>query len=290
MLRTEQRPVRTWCPICPTTNSPETSSLKTAGPTWCNRDNVFNNTPGFVYLTDGLSAGPIDLPLNTSRGLEVRPFAGKVLLSGTSSIGITHLFASADLTEFRDVSDFPDDDNSEFLRVAFLRDDEIYYTRRGDNSVQELVRTDTLGAELEMIVDLNPGQESISFFGYRYDPGTQLLYYLGLSAEDESVTLYRSDLTAPGTFALTLVQPQGVAIENLGSSNELAGGSYYFRAYREDSGEELWVTDGSVNGTRLLVDLVPGPDGARIKDPTRNGERIIFLAETLTQGEEVRHQ
>ena len=39
------------------------------------------------------------------------------------------------------------------------------------------------------------------------------------------------------------------------------GGTAFFQAYRPDTGVELWASDGTEAGTRLVRDLNPGPDG-----------------------------
>ncbi len=35
----------------------------------------------------------------------------------------------------------------------------------------------------------------------------------------------------------------------------------YFRATTENSGEEIWISDGTTNGTKVLKDIVAGPEG-----------------------------
>ncbi len=43
-------------------------------------------------------------------------------------------------------------------------------------------------------------------------------------------------------------------------------------------GEELWVSDGTAAGTRLLRDLHPGPEGSEIQGGAVVGERLVFTA------------
>lgn len=55
-----------------------------------------------------------------------------------------------------------------------------------------------------------------------------------------------------------------------------AGSQWFFVAQTVEHGAEPWVTDGTVVGTRLIADLVPGPRGS---DPSRLvaiGARVIF--------------
>lgn len=46
------------------------------------------------------------------------------------------------------------------------------------------------------------------------------------------------------------------------SVSVLHDGSLYFVGEDADHGEELWVTDGSLEGTELFADLIPGPTGS----------------------------
>src|SRR5262245_25633499 len=73
---------------------------------------------------------------------------------------------------------------------------------------------------------------------------------------DGVAELWRSDGTAAGTFRL-LRQPSA----NEGPINFMGQAELYaFMASDGVHGNEFMVTDGTVAGTRLLVDLTPGPD------------------------------
>ena len=71
--------------------------------------------------------------------------------------------------------------------------------------------------------------------------------------------LWRSDGTAAGTFLLKDINPGPTSTFNL-SSNEFVDvdGRLFFRAFRSDLGSELWVSDGTPEGTVLVRDLAPG--------------------------------
>jgi ELWxxDGT repeat protein len=51
----------------------------------------------------------------------------------------------------------------------------------------------------------------------------------------------------------------------------------YFGARTAQSGRELWRTDGSANGTYMLVDLTPGPQGYGPKSFAAIGPKLYFL-------------
>lgn len=84
------------------------------------------------------------------------------------------------------------------------------------------------------------------------------LTFFQYTGQDNVAELWRTDGTSGGTFRL-LRQPSADdgSIYFLGHA-----GLHAFTANDGTHGNELMVTDGTVAGTRLLVDLTPGPDGS----------------------------
>jgi uncharacterized delta-60 repeat protein len=62
-----------------------------------------------------------------------------------------------------------------------------------------------------------------------------------------------------------------------------AGGRLFFSAWDRAHGNELWVSDGSQEGTRLLADLVPGPGSSGPSRLTPAGGKVYFA--TATEGD-----
>jgi ELWxxDGT repeat protein len=62
------------------------------------------------------------------------------------------------------------------------------------------------------------------------------------------------------------------------------GGRLFFAASDDAHGEELWVTDGTPAGTRMISDLFPGPNGSSPSEPVAFGGRIFFLAGVDSNG------
>lgn len=61
----------------------------------------------------------------------------------------------------------------------------------------------------------------------------------------------------------------------------------YFCASDEAHGEELWVSDGTAEGTRMVKDINPGMAPANINWLTRFNDRVVFAADDGENGNEV---
>jgi len=64
------------------------------------------------------------------------------------------------------------------------------------------------------------------------------------------------------------------------------GDLLYFNAEDEATGEELWVSDGTVAGTRLVRDENPGPPGALPKGLRSDGQGLFFFQNDGIHGNE----
>lgn len=62
---------------------------------------------------------------------------------------------------------------------------------------------------------------------------------------------------------------------------------FYFQAFRNDTGDELWVSDGTLRGTHLAADIVPGPDDAGMLSLVAVGNRVFFVTYFRETGEEL---
>lgn len=64
-------------------------------------------------------------------------------------------------------------------------------------------------------------------------------------------------------------------------------GKVYFRAETGTSGEELWVTDGTTAGTKMVKDINPGPADSYPQYLTVMGSSLYFRANNGTNGHEL---
>jgi ELWxxDGT repeat protein len=104
---------------------------------------------------------------------------------------------------------------------------------------------------------------------------------------------WRTDGTTTGTFLLRDVRP-GAASSWIAPAGPPAWigipGGLLFQAVTDETGSELWKSDGSASGTLPLDEIAPGPQGAL--DPfatrfVRAGSRVYFGASDVTHGQEL---
>jgi ELWxxDGT repeat protein len=69
-------------------------------------------------------------------------------------------------------------------------------------------------------------------------------------------------------------------------STPIAGG-VYFVARHAELGQELWWSDGTVEGTGVVDEIVPGPSGSAISELTAFGDYVYFRASHPDFGDEV---
>ena len=104
------------------------------------------------------------------------------------------------------------------------------------------------------------------------------------------VELWASDGTPAGTRMLADVcngECSGLQDPNLPSeSMAVVGRTVYFAGYRPETGVELWTTDGSAAGTRLLQECNPGP-ASGVWSLVSDGERLFAIAEDGAHGPEL---
>jgi ELWxxDGT repeat protein len=236
-----------------------------------------------LFVSDGTAEG-------TQLLVELRP--------GESSYGYTYGSWPSNLVEFKDQLYFAADDgeNGRALFVSdgtaegtqLLVDlrpgessysnpyssapsnlvefnDQLYFTANDGENGNELFVSDGTSKGTQLLVDLYPGESS---YGYSYSsyPSNLVefndqLYFTANDGENGN-ELFVSDGTSKGTQLLVDLYS---GENNYGNSNSSYptnlvefDNKLYFTANNGESGNELFVSDGTAEGTQLLVDLYPG--------------------------------
>ncbi len=96
-----------------------------------------------------------------------------------------------------------------------------------------------------------------------------------------------TDGTPGGTFYIPFSM---VMFDFDHSANGIMNGKFYFAGINASSGSELWVTDGTDAGTRLVKDIKPGAGGSGLSVPNERGiypavnNIIYFIADDGVNG------
>ncbi len=99
-------------------------------------------------------------------------------------------------------------------------------------------------------------------------------------AERYAVSTDRADSTDRAEPVVHLVADIWPGEDGSGPEHITAfGDRVIFAATTGAAGSEVWVSDGTIDGTTMVTDLRPGASGSGARDFTELGDRIVFRAE-----------
>ena len=163
------------------------------------------------------------------------------------------------------VADINSSSEGSFASNLIELNDKLYFTANDGESGNELWVSDGTAEGTELVSDINPDLNDYGLPNGSYaDSLTEFSGKLYFTADDgkSGRELFVSDGTAGGTSLLVDINP---GLDNYGSPNSSSPYNFikfnnklYFSANNSESGNELWVTDGTVEGTQLLIDIRSG--------------------------------
>jgi ELWxxDGT repeat protein len=165
-----------------------------------------------------------------------------------------------------------------------------------DSGFEPWVSDGTVAGTLSL-GDLVPGAVGSDPYGFTVVPGESgadpVPFAYFFTRGPEGGELWRTDGTAVGTRRITALSHDGepaFAAQGAGRS-VVQDGTFYFTAATVETGDELWVSDGTAQGTHLLGEIHPGTRGAGIGSLTalavRGRSALLFAADDGVHGHEM---
>ena len=202
---------------------------------------------------------------------------------------------SANTALLRDIKTAPTrdslDESASYIAAAI--NGTTFFTADDGIHGSELWKTDGTTAGTVMVKDILPGRQG-SFPSAAVAVGGTLYF-----VADDGVhgsELWKSDGTAAGTVLVKDIAAPGAAVGSvLGSFPDwltALGSTLVFAADDGVNGRELWASDGTAAGTRMIADINVQPGGqgtfgSRPSRLTRFGSSILFAADDGVHGDEL---
>jgi ELWxxDGT repeat protein len=189
---------------------------------------------------------------------------------------------------------------------------QLFFTANDGTAGNELWVSDGTTEGTQLLKDIRLGSESSSpglgqnryNFDFDYSSFTEFNGKLFFAADDGTTgrELWVSDGTAEGTQLLKDIfsgsLPSGITASSRPFNLTEVNGKLFFTANDGTTGRELWVSDGTAEGTQLLKDIRLGSDGSYpgLEDPNRSSTyssftevngKLFFIADDGVTGEEL---
>jgi ELWxxDGT repeat protein len=243
-----------------------------------------------LYVSDGSSASLVRDIRSGSISTTPDNFAAlgnTLFFTANDGINGNELWSSdgtsAGTTLFKDFRPSVSDSSnscSQFTPLTIGGVDYLYFSANTTASGPELWRTDgTLGGTTQ-VADIYPGASSGSNLGEITSNGTGFYF----KATDGSYGLFSSNGSS-----VTKIKVINDATSS-GAPSDLAwiGSRLFFTAYQTGNGQEPWISDGTLAGTKMIKDLGNEFNGnSNPSEYTQAVNGIVFQAGTSATGHEL---
>lgn len=160
---------------------------------------------------------------------------------------------------------------------------QVFFSASGPLGV-ELYKSDGTTGGTVLVKDINPAGDSLPT-GLTIVNGT--LYFTADNGHDGR-ELWKSDGTVPGTTMVADINQgfdnQGFPFSSAPHNLTNINGTLFFAATTNNSGDELWRSDGTAAGTAMVKDIQPNQGGSEPQWLTNVSGTLFFVANSGTSG------
>jgi ELWxxDGT repeat protein len=231
-----------------------------------------------LWVTNGTAAGtqnltPVNFEMSAApvvlyRGNEAFFFARS--LSGGPNYYLWRTDGTAPGTDVYLQADFP---ITPFELASF--NNRLYFQSQAAGTGIELWSTDGTAGGTRILRDILPGDDSGAGVGMFV--ASSRMYFTAYNADGNGEP-WVTDGTEAATIRLAAVPPKFVTAGSRPLALGSLGASAFYVADDGVHGEELWISDGTSAGTRLVRDIVPGPGSTNILAMTPMNGFALFSA------------
>jgi ELWxxDGT repeat protein len=174
-----------------------------------------------------------------------------------------------------------------------LYNNKLYFCANDGVNGQELWVTDGSTPGTQMIKDITPGSASSGNFYYFQVYNNKL--YFNADNGTSGAELWVTDGTTPGTVLFKDINPGAVGSAPTLMNSHMLGINntrLFFTASDGVHGFELWKSDGTVSGTVMVKDILPGHSGSIVNvsylnDICSYNFKVYFAASDSIHGSEL---
>ena len=196
---------------------------------------------------------------------------------------------------------YPDGSNSNPSNFIEF-DGKLYFTADDGENGHELWVSDGTSTGTQLLLNINPEYSYYydDYFNINSNPDDFIEFdgklYFAADDGENGHELWVSDGTPTGTQLLLDISPRIIEYGHFEAPDPFSSypdnfiefdGKLYFTADDEEHGRELWVSDGTATGTKLLLDINPGISGSNPDDFIEFDDKLYFTADDGENGEEL---